>query len=105
MCCWVQFRRKLQQPIVGHAAIELKNTTTHQLVESNVMDLNSTFQASQAHVRERVASWLENSIDCATFSSEESEERSNHLSPDTHLPWHDLLEKCESSYSGFSDFN
>jgi hypothetical protein len=115
MSCWgvVQFitKRKNQNVLSVHIKKEdsnMQDSNMHQLVESNVAALED----NRAHVRERVSSWLESSIDCGggqkkksvthrifrrvTFSSQETCER---------LLCSSWLRRSESDSSGFSDFS
>ncbi len=114
MSCWqFQTKKKTEQPelIIENNTTDYSESSTHQLLESNVTALEKLSQDSESSVRERVANWLESSIVCR-----DQEERSftdrifQRLATSSKAmyeklwrePHQHLLERCESSFSGLS---
>jgi hypothetical protein len=133
MRCWcaIQFRskRKLHQQVIGDTADvamdvsdvgDVSDSSTHQLVESNVLALENIFHDGHTNVSERVASWLESAsqssiefgIDCRDHRERRfidrllqrhgftSKANIDCVWAEPKLPW---LERCESSYEELSD--
>jgi hypothetical protein len=127
MSCWssIQFRSKREQqqdPMVEHTEKSVKDhgdvsdvsdSKTYQLLESNVAALENMSQGSQSDVRERVASWLETSINCGincrdrkeiSFTARLFQRIAFKSTPKSEHLWREpqFFHRCESSNSGIS---